>query len=99
MKLRILFSLIPVLLIAGCKEKEAVFPRCSSVISAPQEFLDYWFMPKGSWWVYRLKGSNPAVYDTVRANLLHFAGFDPPASPFEPCIMRYEMGLGHYKST
>ena len=27
--------------------------ECEQVIQAPQEFLDYWFFPEGSWWVYQ----------------------------------------------
>jgi hypothetical protein len=36
--------------------------ECDYILEAPQEFLDYWYFPDGSWWVYQL---NDTIIDTV----------------------------------
>ena len=43
--------------IFSCKEIKNE-PDCH----APQEFLDYWFFPEGSWWVYTI---NDTILDSV----------------------------------
>jgi len=50
---------------SACK-KQDVGQVCAQVVQPPPAFLAYWFFPKGSYWVYRQRGSMPAVLDTVR---------------------------------
>ncbi|MEX0966585.1 MAG: hypothetical protein WD077_05070 [Bacteroidia bacterium] len=38
----------------------------TDTVFKPQEFLDYWYFEKGSWWVYQRMDTNATVYDTVR---------------------------------
>ncbi|MEX0966584.1 MAG: hypothetical protein WD077_05065 [Bacteroidia bacterium] len=38
----------------------------TDTIFKPQQFLDYWYFEKGSWWVYQRMDTNATVYDTVR---------------------------------
>ncbi|MBC7447952.1 MAG: hypothetical protein H7330_07815 [Hymenobacteraceae bacterium] len=63
MKKRLLFSLLGLLLTSGCKKDP---PPCETIAEAPPAFLAYWYFPEGSWWVYQLQDSVPAVFDTVR---------------------------------
>lgn len=58
-----LLLLLP-LLASSCKKD---VPACETITDVPPAFLAYWQFPAGSWWVYQLAGSRPAVYDTVRA--------------------------------
>ncbi len=90
------------LLLSACKDDDDNSngrPKCQTVTHAPQEFLDYWFFPQGSWWVYKLKGSEPAVYDTVRNTGRHRAFFAQPyeeAGLAKHCEMFYVHDLVHY---
>lgn len=95
------------LLVAGimlslpaCKKQPAV-TECPQITRAPQAFLDYWYFPKGSFWVYRLRGSNPVVYDTMRvtrADESHTTYYsDGDAS--EPCIQNYQAYVTHSNMT
>lgn len=88
----------------GCSKSE-FGPKCQAVKKAPEEFLDYWFFPKDSWWVYKLKGSSPAVYDTVTTAGIpkadYFEPYEqiPPYFYSGPCEMYYQYMLLHSNST
>lgn len=45
--------------------------ECDNILEAPQEFLDYWYFPDGSWWVYQI---NDTIIDTVTisTSIKHF---------------------------
>lgn len=72
---------------------------CTEIKEAPKEFLDYWYFPKGSWWVYQLQDSTQKVFDTVT-----LAGMEENYSDveigcfdnnYEPCIKRYDAYFEH----
>ena len=88
----LLLALLP-MLSNNCK-KEA---ECETVLSAPQDFIDYWHFPEGSWWVYRLQGDSTAV-DTVRvvnSSDGHVKPGTPEAGEFPTCEKIYQMLLDH----
>lgn len=64
-------------------------PECQKIYEPPQDFLDYWYFPEGSWWIYKLKDTVPAVYDTVRVT--GSEDFKTPSydQAHEPCIHYY----------
>jgi hypothetical protein len=95
--------LFVLLLLSCCKDDpEDSRPKCQTVTHAPQEFLDYWFFPRGSWWVYKLKGSSPAVFDTV-TNTGRLEAFyaepDEDSGLAAPCEMFYVNDLLHSNRT
>lgn len=47
-----LFILLLIILSISCKKHE-----CGEISYLPQDFLDYWYFPEGSYWVYQLKDS------------------------------------------
>lgn len=74
---------------------------CPQLTRAPQAFLDYWFFPKGSLWVYRLQGSTPAIYDTMRVARAdeHHTTYYSDGDVIEPCIQNYQAYLTHSNAT
>ncbi len=72
---------------------------CASVAEAPPAFLRYWYFPTGSWWVYQLKDSVPAVYDTVRLGTDR--EFRQPYDPggAQPCVWMYYGQFRHSNRT
>jgi hypothetical protein len=39
--------------------------KCEDTRYFEQEFLDYWYFPEGSWWVYKRIDTSADVYDTA----------------------------------
>ncbi|HEX8329555.1 MAG TPA: hypothetical protein VF629_18605 [Hymenobacter sp.] len=84
--------------LGACKKQPA---ECPQLTRAAQAFLDYWYFPEGSSWVYQLKGSRPAVYDTMRvigASESHLT--DPSGGdPRTPCVQSYSAAITHSNRT
>jgi len=101
MNKHILLLIVPfTTLLGGCK-KQTVMEECPQVAEAPQEFLNYWFFPEGSYWVYRQRGSAPAVYDTVRAFAAKTRVFKPGQATYglPTCVALYEANFSHSNRT
>ena len=63
-KLLIIFLLG--MLVYACKEKPTPKPEvCDVVTEAPEDFLNYFFYPEGSYWVYR-QDSAGGLIDTLK---------------------------------
>ena len=93
-----LFPLL-LLLIVSC-DKKTPDPGCKTVNESPQAFLDYFYFPEGSWWVYKLKGSNPAEYDTLKLTYRNKTYHQPAeAHGTEPCAYVYSTYLMHSNQT
>lgn len=96
MKNILLSSVLVLLCFFSCGPKQPEIPPCKEFAEAPQEFLDYWFFPKGSFWVYKLD-SSADIYDTVVVDISN-AGrgvTDPEAGIYEGCGMVYWTSLTH----
>jgi hypothetical protein len=67
LKIIILFSLAVSLstINYSCKNEGDDPNSETDTIFHDQEFLDYWFFPKGSWWVYQRTDTNAIIYDTA----------------------------------
>ena len=101
MKTHVLASaLLLALGLSACK-KQTVVGECAQVVRAPQAFLDYWFFPEGSYWVYQQRGSSPAVLDTVRAAPPQTRVFKPGQATYglPTCVAIYEAHFGHSNRT
>ena len=101
MNKRILLLTVPfTILLGGCKKQTAI-EECPQVAEAPREFLNYWFFPEGSYWVYRQRGSAPAVYDTVRAGAPQIRVFKPGQATYglPTCVTLYEANFSHSNRT
>lgn len=87
-------------LLGACK-KEPTVTECNYVEQAPREFLDYWFFPDGSYWVYRQRGSVPAVLDTVRTLAAETRVFKPGQATYglPTCVTLYEAHFSHSNRT
>lgn len=84
--------------LGACHKEPAECPQLSR---APQAFLDYWYFPVGSSWVYQLKGRTPAVYDTLRlyaANEQHSTEYSDGDNRV-PCVQYYSVALTHSNRT
>lgn len=93
--------MVGVLMILGACGKQATVTECPQLTRAPQAFLDYWYFPEGSYWVYRLRGINPAVYDTLRvvfAQESHLTQYEDGNSRV-PCVQGYQTALTHTNRT
>jgi len=55
-----LFILLLIILGISCKKRN----ECETVPEVPKDYLDYWFFPVGSFWVYQLEDSSSAI-DTL----------------------------------
>lgn len=69
---------------------------CDSLNSAPQDLLDYFVFNNGSYWVYRLKGTDSI--DTLSFAGINSEFFELKAGcnyGITPCEMRYSMGFDH----
>lgn len=64
--MKFLYTFVILILLFNCDRKQTVEPTESEIIQTEIEkgFLEYWFFPKGSYWVYQLNGWE--VFDTVR---------------------------------
>lgn len=84
----------------ACKKQEVV-QECDQVEKAPQDFLDYWFFPEGSYWVYRQRGSVPAVLDTIRTLAAETRVFKPGQATYglPTCVTLYETHFSHSNRT
>ncbi len=77
-------------------DRDRCVVKCDSIKTAPQELLDYFVFLKGSYWVYRLNGS-----DTL--DTLTFAGFSEDYFELSagcnygisPCQKRYRIFFDH----
>jgi hypothetical protein len=79
------------------KSKPVTTDTCETVRTAPADFLEYFYFKKDSWWVYKLAGSSPAVYDTVKV-FFQKESFKTPSQPLfgeSPCNMIYQCNLVH----
>jgi len=67
--------------------------ECEQVTQAPQEFLDYWFFPEGSWWVYR---NQDGEFDTVTCTIRESNFYKPEdAYGLIPCLYYYRCYYKH----
>ena len=64
--MKFLYTFAILILLSNCDRKQTVEPTEPEIIQTEIEkgFLEYWFFPKGSYWVYQLNGWE--VFDTVR---------------------------------
>ena len=91
-----LLALLPML---SNRCRKEVPPRswpCETIEQAPQAFLNYWYFPPGSWWVYRLQGDT-AVTDTVRVDY-HDSSYHKNSTHMRgvlPCQWYYGHSLLH----
>jgi len=61
--------------------------ECEVITQAPQEFLDYWFFPVGSWWVYK---NQDGEFDTVTCTIRESNFYTPDdANGLIPCLYYY----------
>lgn len=65
------------LLGSGCRKTPAEPAQCAQVQRAPAAFLAYWYFPKGSYWVYQKRGSQPVEVDTVTVDGAETQVFQP----------------------
>jgi len=89
----LLFSVL-----GACKKEPS---ECVQLSRAPQAFLDYWYFPEGSTWVYRLKSSTPAVYDTLRVSFAreqHSTAYSDGDNRV-PCVQSYQVSMPHSNRT
>ena len=72
---------------------------CTEIKEAPKEFLDYWYFPEGSWWIYQLQDSTKEVFDTIRlaGSAEYYSDVEIGCydNNYEPCIRRYEAYFEH----
>jgi hypothetical protein len=48
--------------------------ECTNIVKAPQPFLDYYYFPNGSYWVYRLESDSAVVYTvTIETKTPYYA--------------------------
>jgi len=67
--------------------------ECDVITQAPQEFLDYWFFPVGSWWVYR---NQDGEIDTVTCTIRESNFYTPEdAYGLIPCLYYYRCFYDH----
>ncbi len=84
--------------LGACQKQPAECPRLTR---APQAFLDYWYFPEGSTWVYQLRGASPAVYDTMRvssARESHSTRYSDGDNRV-PCVQGYQVSITHSNRT
>ena len=95
----LLLSLTAAMLLAGgCKKTGDAAPaECAQVSRAPATFLAYWYFPKGSYWVYQKRGSNPVEVDTVTVIYTEVRVFRPGATTYglPTCTELYDCALWH----
>jgi len=67
---------------------------CDNIIEAPQEFLDYWYFPVGSWWAYQI---NDTIIDTLKCTEITKYHFDKDDETLglERCVYYYTAYLTH----
>ena len=97
-QLTLTIALLFSIALGGCKKEPS---ECVQLSRAPQAFLDYWYFPEGSTWVYRLKGRTPAVYDTLRVSFAresHSTNYSDGDNRV-PCVQAYQVSLPHSNRT
>ena len=72
---------------------------CTEIKQAPQEFLNCWYFPEGSWWEYQLKDSG-GVYDKVTVIYQHEEYYEPNSADVnhfgvKPCVKYYQTTWQH----
>ncbi|WP_152559750.1 hypothetical protein [Hymenobacter sp. IS2118] len=93
-----LFLLLLATALSSCRKQPA---ECPQLTRAPQAFLDYWYFPKGSTWVYQLRGTSPAVYDTMRVSFAresHSTRYSD-GDKRVPCVQGYQASVTHSNRT
>ena len=90
------FSVL-LLVAGGCGTGSAPAPTCAQVRRAPAAFLAYWYFPKGSYWVYRKRGSQPLEVDTLSVIDQQVRVFEPGQTTYglPTCTELYEQHLWH----
>jgi hypothetical protein len=94
MKSRHTLLLLILSILFACKGDEPL-PTCDSVEEAPKNFLDYWFFPEGSYYVYKLRGEER--YDTMRYYYVdeeYYEPYDHHSTTF-PCTKIYGVYANH----
>ena len=81
---------------SGCRKTPAE-PECAQVSQAPATFLAYWYFPKGSYWVYHKRGSNPVEVDTVTVIGTELRVFQPGQTAYglPTCTELYTLNAWH----
>ncbi|GAA4039367.1 hypothetical protein GCM10022409_26250 [Hymenobacter glaciei] len=82
---------------SGCRKTPAAPSECAQVQRAPAAFLAYWYFPKGSYWVYQKRGSQPVEVDTVTVIGTEVRVFRPGANTYglPTCTELYELACWH----
>jgi hypothetical protein len=84
-------------LLAGACRKETPAAVCAQVATAPAAFLQHWYFPVGSYWVYHRLGSQPLQVDTLTVVSAEQRVFQPGASTYgaPTCTNLYELVMWH----
>lgn len=85
--------------LGACRKQPA---ECPQFTRAPQAFLDYWYFPEGSSWIYRLREANPVpVYDTLRVSFAREQHITESVDSDNraPCVQGYLVSLTHSNRT
>lgn len=92
-----LFILLLIILGVSCKKRN----ECETVPEVPKDYLDYWFFPVGSFWVYQLEDSL-AVIDTLTVTYVdiyipepHELVDDAPSDYYVACRKHHRIFLKH----
>ena len=85
------------LLGSGCRKTPAEPAQCAQVQRAPAAFLAYWYFPKGSYWVYQKRGSQPVEVDTVTVIGTEVRVLQPGATTYglPTCTELYDLACWH----
>lgn len=100
-KIHYLLLLLPFIL-GSCDRNQYVCKE-QDLVEAPPEFLQYWYFPKGSYWIYKLQDT-VGVYDTVRVTNDHkrYCKGDDPHNPDcdqGNCVWMYSNTWEHSDTT
>ena len=92
-----LFILLLIILGISCKKSN----DCETVPEVPKDYLDYWFFPVGSFWVYQLEDSL-TVIDTLTVTYVdiyipepHELVDDAGSDYFVACRKHHRITLKH----
>ena len=86
------------LLTGSCQKTGRTEPaNCPQVQQAPAAFLAYWYFPKGSYWVYQKRGSQPIEVDTVTVIGTEVRVFQPGQTTYglPTCTELYDLACWH----
>lgn len=81
MKNLLYLSLLLPFILGSCHKNQYVCKE-QDLVEAPPEFLQYWYFPKGSYWIYKLQDT-VGVYDTMRvtSDYKRYCKGDDPHNP------------------